>query len=579
MKNKILAQIGALAIVFFFIGINLVPIRGGAQSEKIGAMQPKLLGGRGQFYAYDLYTYYTVTFDQDAVLNNIAYAGIFFLSGADCDVNGNWYAVGITGGLYLIDKETGVCTYIALTIPLVGFTYDVTTDTWFANDPDNLYTIDIFNGASTFIGDFGINDTMTGLMCDIGGNLYGRGVSTELDSCLYSIDKITGQATFIGGMGPDYVTGGNFDRNDNTLYLTALDMGQYENYLAICDPDTGEVVILNYFSPNDEIVALAIPYTLPDHYLIAEFTWTPHDPFTEETILFNASESYDSDGNITLYEWDWDNDGVYEEAHATPTTTYAWDTPGSYPVRLRVTDTLNFTAEKTHVIHVISPPPSPPVIHGPDDGIVNVSYTFTTDPVADPNGDSFYGLWDWGDGNFTEWLGPYPPGSIMSASHAWTHAGVYEIRAKLKGIGGESNWSEPHVITIKNVSGPTTPIIDGPTQGKVNVKYDFTFNSTDENYDVISYVIMWGDGTSDNVSGPSGTETVVSHTWSKKGAFTVTARARNIWGAWSDWGSFPVTIPCSFIVPMLPFFEWLFERFPHAFPLLRGFLSWYNNIN
>ena len=47
-----------------------------------------------------------------------------------------------------------------------------------------------------------------------------------------------------------------------------------------------------------------------------------------------------------------------------------------------------------------------------------------------------YCQWDWGDGNITEWLGPYPSGSIISASHTWTHVGVYEIRAKIKGTGG-----------------------------------------------------------------------------------------------------------------------------------------------
>ncbi|MCU0851420.1 MAG: PKD domain-containing protein, partial [Candidatus Thermoplasmatota archaeon] len=92
--------------------------------------------------------------------------------------------------------------------------------------------------------------------------------------------------------------------------------------------------------------------------------------------------------------------------------------------------------------------PRPPVIHGLNKGDVNVEYDFWTDPISDPSGDSLYCRWDWGDGNITDWLGPYSSGSIVSASHIWTQGGSYDIRAELKGMGGSSGWSEPHTISI-----------------------------------------------------------------------------------------------------------------------------------
>jgi subtilisin family serine protease len=78
-----------------------------------------------------------------------------------------------------------------------------------------------------------------------------------------------------------------------------------------------------------------LPYT--------DFCWTPQNPGPNQPIAFDASASYDPDGTIILYEWDWDNDGVYDEAHPSPTATHTWNTLGSYPVRLRITDNDNFT--------------------------------------------------------------------------------------------------------------------------------------------------------------------------------------------------------------------------------------------
>lgn len=75
----------------------------------------------------------------------------------------------------------------------------------------------------------------------------------------------------------------------------------------------------------------------------ADFSWTPSNPGPNQPITFDASTSHDPDGTIILYEWDWDTDGVYDEAQSSPTTTHAWATIGSYPVRLRVTDNENAT--------------------------------------------------------------------------------------------------------------------------------------------------------------------------------------------------------------------------------------------
>jgi hypothetical protein len=84
----------------------------------------------------------------------------------------------------------------------------------------------------------------------------------------------------------------------------------------------------------------------------ADFTWIPQTPIINQNITLDASLSQDPDGTIILYEWDWNNDGIYDEAQSDPTTTHQWTNNGSYPVTLRVTDNTNVTATITKTIQV-----------------------------------------------------------------------------------------------------------------------------------------------------------------------------------------------------------------------------------
>ncbi len=90
---------------------------------------------------------------------------------------------------------------------------------------------------------------------------------------------------------------------------------------------------------------------------IAEFTWTPPFPDPGEIILFNASDSYDPDGYITLYEWDWDNDGEFDENHTSPTVIHSWSIEGYYPVTLKVTDNSSLSMMKRKTVGIGNQPP------------------------------------------------------------------------------------------------------------------------------------------------------------------------------------------------------------------------------
>ncbi|KYK25826.1 hypothetical protein AYK20_04005 [Thermoplasmatales archaeon SG8-52-1] len=88
-------------------------------------------------------------------------------------------------------------------------------------------------------------------------------------------------------------------------------------------------------------------------------------------------------------------------------------------------------------------PPETPDIDGPARHKVGVEYEYTF-VSTDPDGDGLDYYIDWGDGNFTDWLGPYVSGEELVLTHTWTEKGTYIIRAKTRDIpdGAESDWGE-----------------------------------------------------------------------------------------------------------------------------------------
>lgn len=85
---------------------------------------------------------------------------------------------------------------------------------------------------------------------------------------------------------------------------------------------------------------------------VADFIWMPSNPKANQTITFGAANSYDSDGSIILYEWDWNNDSEYDEYYTTSPATHSWKQAGNYPVTLRVTDNGGLTSIKTITISI-----------------------------------------------------------------------------------------------------------------------------------------------------------------------------------------------------------------------------------
>src|SRR3954452_6040142 len=105
----------------------------------------------------------------------------------------------------------------------------------------------------------------------------------------------------------------------------------------------GEIPVHGY---DTKVVTVAAPGGTPPSNKppTVTFTASPNPGYTERNITFDASGSSDSDGNIVSYEWDWTDDGTFDESHTDPGALHKDDFPGEYTVAMRAPDNEGATA-------------------------------------------------------------------------------------------------------------------------------------------------------------------------------------------------------------------------------------------
>ncbi|RLF39814.1 MAG: hypothetical protein DRN21_03095, partial [Thermoplasmata archaeon] len=169
---------------------------------------------------------------------------------------------------------------------------------------------------------------------------------------------------------------------------------------------------------------------------VADFTWTPSEPTDLENVMFNASESYDVDGTVVNYTWDFGDGNTSYGMNASH--TYADN--GSYTVTLTVTDddgAVNWTTKEIVVVNV------PPVAHftwEPQEPTTADTIQFS-DASYDLDGTVVNYTWDFGDGNMSY---------ARNASHSYADNGVYVVNLTIKDNDGAVAWVT-YVISVANV--------------------------------------------------------------------------------------------------------------------------------
>ena len=126
------------------------------------------------------------------------------------------------------------------------------------------------------------------------------------------------------------------------------------------------------------------------HYIIKMETLSvpPHANFTYaangKNVFFDASSSYDIDGDIIFYNWTF-GDG---ETGSGKYVNYTYCCFKTYNVKLVVTDNESLTNDTNKTITIYNDPPSTPINPEPDNGSTDIDInTILCWTCEDPNGD------------------------------------------------------------------------------------------------------------------------------------------------------------------------------------------------
>ncbi len=150
---------------------------------------------------------------------------------------------------------------------------------------------------------------------------------------------------------------------------------------------------------------------------VANFTYSPFIPTELDNVTFDASASYDSDGSIVNYTWDFGDGNIGYGKIVTH--RYALD--GNYTVRLTVYDNDGAWDIMERGIFVANIPPVANFSFSPLQPIVGQIIQFN-DSSYDPDGDIYIWRWDFGDGTILEGGTKY-----QNPTHAYTKDGVFNV--------------------------------------------------------------------------------------------------------------------------------------------------------
>ncbi len=197
--------------------------------------------------------------------------------------------------------------------------------------------------------------------------------------------------------------------------------------------------------------------------------------------------------------------------------------------------------------------------------------TFNGSTSFDHEGSIVSYQWDLGDGTSQ-------PGPVVS--HLYASPGIYRVTLTVtdndNNTGSQSVWA--YVDKVNHP--PKTPTLRGRRYVQPNETYSYTFFSADPDGDDVSYYLNWGDtywfGGAAGWLGPyhSGQKVTLDKNWTDKANYTVRVKAADQYGAKSGWATLKVSSSAVSVVPENGFWAQFFERFPHAFPVLRRLLGY-----
>lgn len=291
------------------------------------------------------------------------------------------------------------------------------------------------------------------------------------------------------------------------------------DYLAVrpIDGDGGTGIVSNVVAKSGNQIPTA---TITPSHTVGE---------APLTISFDAGSSFDPDGMIAKFEWDFEGDGIFDQdTGVNSSIDHEYMFGGIFNATVRVTDNLEASATAFVVITLSGAVNIPPVAHIISDQVntnTGIFVNFDASLSDDPDGSISKFEWDFnGDGT-------YDLDTLDTAysTHAFDTAGIYQVYVRVTDNGGSSATDS---ITI-NVTQNDSPIaLFYGYQGGGGTTTSAGFNASasyDPDGEIVSFDFDWtSDGTYDFFSGIN---PIVSNDYGENGTFNVTLRVTDNLGA------------------------------------------------
>jgi PKD repeat protein len=244
---------------------------------------------------------------------------------------------------------------------------------------------------------------------------------------------------------------------------------------------------------------------------VALFTFSPANPFPGQTVTFDASSSYDPDGAITAYRWDFDSDGVVDATGQV--VTHSFSSPGVYTVRLTVVDDRGVTDDEVKTVNVVvlNQPPVAQFTVSPTSPAPGEWVRFDASSSYDPDGTITSYQWDFDGDGVMDATG-------QTAFYSFAAPGVYHVRLVVTDNQGASDDEVKTVVVAAPNQPPVAQFTISPSPAVVGAPVTFNASSS---YDPDGFIVEYrwdlnGDGAVD------ATGQVVSYTYFAPGTYQVT---------------------------------------------------------
>ena len=242
---------------------------------------------------------------------------------------------------------------------------------------------------------------------------------------------------------------------------------------------------------------------VPSTDLRPAFTFSPGTPKIGDSVVFDASTSTVNAGRtITAYQWSF-GDG---STGSGKLTNHTFTEPGTFAVKLTITDDLGRTASASQTMSLGSNLPTANFVVSPTDAMVGESVVFNAKSSTAGLGRRIVTYeWDFGDRNtdFGE-----------TTYHQFAAARTYTVVLTVRDDLGQSA-STSTTVTVSDIQASFTVSPSDPVAG-TSVSFNASGSKVAAGVTIASYGWDFGDGGT-SASGPS-----ASHPYAAAGSYAVT---------------------------------------------------------